>query len=629
METFYKGYIVCRNKKAIVSFKSDDDLIELESAQRFPEYAGVLDDNTVLIDIDDPEQSEILLNIVKAKQLKCRVIRTSRGYHFLFWNNDQIIKNYTHCKLSIGLTADIKGCGKASYEILKTDGVEREVVYDTNEYQTVPRWLTPIKARVELLNMVEGEGRNNALFSYILPLQQNEFTIEECRECIRIINDFILREPLSDSELNGILREGAFNKPCFFTARGGFQFDVFAKYFQRLHNIIRINENLYIYRDGYYQQGDKFIEAAMIDLVPTLSMTKRKEVLAYLELIVPENSTLADAHLVAFKNGVLNVITNEMYDFNPEYIITNKIPHKYVPNAQSDILNKTMMKLACDDEQIEQLLYQAIGMCLFRKNELRKSFFLLGEKRNGKSTFLDMVSTLLGEANIANLDLAEVGDKYKTAELVGKLANIGDDIDDEYIAKSSIFKKVVSGDKITIEKKHKDPFVFGSYAKFFFSANAIPRIGKGRDSAAILDRLVVIPFDAKFDKNDPDYDPFIKYKLREEAVIEALIAKAVIGLRDVLAEQAFIVCDKVKDITAAYERDNNPILDFFDGLSERDYVNEPTDDVYIKYKGFCLKNECRPMRSAEFKTQMKKYFDLEVRTIEVNNKKVFVYQCQT
>lgn len=140
METFYKGYIVCRNKKAIVSFKSDDDLIELESAKRFPEYAGVLDDNTVLIDIDDPEQSEILLSIVKAKNLKCRVIKTSRGYHFLFWNNGQIIKNYTHVKLAIGLTADIKGCGKASYEVLKADGVEREVVYDTGEYQTVPRW---------------------------------------------------------------------------------------------------------------------------------------------------------------------------------------------------------------------------------------------------------------------------------------------------------------------------------------------------------------------------------------------------------------------------------------------------------------------------------------------------------
>lgn len=627
METFYKGYVVCRNKKSIMSFKSDEDLLDLEAAKRFPEYAGVLSDNAVLIDIDDTEQAEILLNIVKCKQLKCRVIKTTRGYHFLFWNNESIGKNYTHCKLSIGLTADIKGCGKASYEVLKADGVEREVVYDTNEYQTVPRWLTPIKARVELLNMVEGEGRNNALFSYILPLQQNEFTVDECRECIGIINEFILKEPLSETELKGILRDGAFNKPCFFTARGGFQFDVFARYFQRLHNIVRINGSLHIYRDGYYQKDPRYLEAAMISLVSTLSESKRKEVLSYLELIVPENTTVADAHLVAFNNGVLNVITNEMYEFNPEYIITNKIPHKYVPNAESELLEKTMLKLACGDEQIRDLLYQAIGMCLFRKNELRKSFFLLGEKRNGKSTFLDMISTLLGEANISNLDLAEIGDKYKTAEILGKLANIGDDIDDEYIAKSSIFKKVVSGDKITVEKKHKDPFVLSSYAKFFFSANAIPRIGKGRDSAAILDRLVIIPFDAKFDKNDPDFDPFIKYKLRDEAVIEALIARAVVGLREVLADQSFIVCDKVKGITAAYEYDNNPILEFFEGLADTDYLNEPTKDVYSKYKAYCLCNNYYALSSGEFTAQIKKYFNLEVRTVEVNKKKVKVYQC--
>lgn len=623
----YKGYVPCKNKKAIVQFKdaSPDDLLTLEVAQKFEEYAGILGDNTVLIDVDDGEQSQILLNIVKEKNLKCKVIGTTRGAHFLFFNNGELKNNRTHCKLSIGITADIKGCGKSSYEVLKFGGVERPVLYDTGEYGEVPKWLIPIKSKVELLNMVEGEGRNTALFSYILPLQQNGFTIEECRECIGIINQYILKEPLSDEELAVVLRDGAFSKPCFFTSRGSFMFDVFAKYLQRTYHIIKINNKLHVYKDGYFQSGDAHLEAIMIQEVPTLNQSKRKEVLSYLNLIVPNIGTMADAHLIAFKNGVLNVVTGEMMDFSPEYVITNMVPHNYIKDAENELLDRTMKKLACYDPEIEQLLYEAVGYSLYRRNELRKSFFLVGEKRNGKSTFLDMVGTLLGEENIANLDLSEIGDKFKTAELAGKLANVGDDINDEFIPNSAVFKKVVSGSKITVERKGQDPFVLESYAKFFFSANSLPRIGKGKDSAAIMDRLVIIPFEAKFSKADPDYDPFIKYKLRDEAVIEALIAKSVEGLRNVLAEQQFTSCAKVEQNMKDYERSNNPIVTFFEDLEETDYLNEAVKSVYMNYSAFCIANNLQPVSSVEFSRQMKNHFGLEVKTNVVNGTRTRIY----
>lgn len=627
MEDLYKGYIITKNKKAISSFKnvSSKELLTLEEANKFPEYAGIMNDNTVLIDIDDGIQANILLRIVREKSIKCKVLATTRGMHFLFLNNGEILTNRTHCKLAIGLTADIKGCGKASYEVLKINGVERTVLYNSGTYQQVPKWLTPIKSKIELLNMVEGEGRNNALFSYILPLQQNDFTTEECRECIGIINDFILKEPLPPEELKVVLRDGAFNKPTFFTVHGGFMFDIFSKYLQRTHNIVKINNRLYVYKDGYYQTGDEQIEAAMIREIPTLNQSKRREVLSYLNLIVPSIGTMADAHLVAFKNGVLNVITGEMYDFSPEYIITNMIPHNYVENAQDDLLDSVMNKLACGDKQVERLLYQAVGACFHRRNELRKSFFLLGKKRNGKSTFLDMIGTLLGEHNISNLDLSEIGDKFKTAELTGKLANIGDDINDEFISNSAVFKKVVSGDKITVERKGQDPYVLSSYAKFFFSANSLPRIGRGKDTAAIMDRLVIIPFDAKFSKDDPDYDPYIKYKLRGEPVMEALIVKAVEGLREVLADQEFITCDRVQENMVDYERTNNPMLLFFDELTETDYLNEPIKTVYLKYSGFCIANNLQPVSSIEFNRQMKQTFNLTVKEVIVDKKRIRVY----
>lgn len=604
--------------------KTSSELLTLDEVKRFSEYAGILADDTILIDIDTEEETTILLKIVESLNLRCKVIKSRSGGHFLF-KTDTPRPNRTKVNLAIGLIADIKGCGRASYEMLKIDGKEHPVLYDNPPYQTVPKYLTPIKTNMKVLNMTEGDGRNNALYSYILPLQQNEFTIDECRECIGIINDFVLKEPLSEDELKVVLRDGAFEKPHFFTSKGQFMFDKFARYLVKVENIIKLNGKLHIYRDGIYKSDDEYIESVMIEHIPNLSQSKRKEVIAYLNLLVYEESCVADANLIAFENGVLDIVTDNFCEFSPEFIITNKIPHNYNPEAESELLDNVMRKLSCNDDKVLKLLFQAVGYTLYRRNELRKSFFLRGEKRNGKSTFLDMVGNLLGEENVSNLDLCEIGDRFRTSELAGKLANIGDDINDEYISNTSIFKKVVSGDVITVEKKGKDPFKLRSFCKFFFSANSIPRLGKGKDSSAVLDRLVIIPFDAKFTKQDDDYDPFIKYKLRDESVMEALIAKSIPALKDVLADQEFIVCDKVTESLVEFEKSNNPILEFFEELDECDYLNEPIKAVYQKYNTFCLSNNLQPISSVEFRNQLKKHFNVVIKTVDYQSKRVRVY----
>ena len=622
----YKGFVPTQNKMATMPFKdkTSAELLTLEQVQKLNEYAGILADDTILVDIDTEKETEILLNIVKSLKLKCKVLKSRSGGHFLF-KVDRPMPNRTKVHLGIGIVADIKGCGRASYEVLKIDGKERELLYDTGDYQLLPKYLYPIKTTMNVLDLAEGDGRNNALFSYILPLQQNDFNIEECRECIRVINEFVLADPLSEGELNSVIRDGAFSKPTFFNSKGSFLFDVFAKYLKDKENIIKINGKLHIYRNGIYECGDKQIEAAMIEHIPNLSESKRREVVSYLNLLVAKESGIADANLIAFKNGVLNVADDTFTDFSPEYVITNKIPHNYNPNAKSELLEGVMWKLACGDENVYNLLYQSIGYCFYRRNELRKSFFLLGEKRNGKSTFLDMVGTLLGEDNTANLDLCEIGDRFRTAELTGKLANIGDDINDEWVSNTAIFKKVVSGDTVTAERKGKDPFKLRSFAKFFFSANSLPRLGRGKDSSAVLDRLVVIPFDAKFTKDDVDYDPFIKYKLRGEDVMEALIAKAVPALRDVLIDQEFTTCERVKRNIEEFEKSNNPILEFFEELDDTDYLNEQIKRVYQKYTSFCISNNLQAMSAIEFQKQMKRQFNVVVKTIEQGGKRVRVY----
>lgn len=625
MELF-KGYVVTKNKQSIEPLKGRTDFRTLDEVENAPEYAAVLNDYIILVDLDDEEESDILFDIVEDKNLCCRVYQTTRGKHFLF-KNYSVDNNKTHAKTGINLTADMKLGLRNSYEVIKFGGKKRKILYDktdeNGEYQNIPKWLTPVKTTYDFYSMKPGDGRNQSFFNYILTLQTYDFTVEEARECIRLINDYVLGEPLSDQELDTILRDEAFQKPIFYQGKTLLH-DRFARYLKNNNHIMRINGVLHMYKEGIYRPGTVDIESQMIKLLPGLKMAQRREVLAYLEVLITENINPADANLMAFKNGVYDMVTNQFKDFDPDTIITNRINWNYNPAAYSLIADHTLNKMACDDPEIRCLLEEVIGYCFYRRNELRKAFILIGDRANGKSTYLDMIKSLLGDMNTAALDLKELGDRFKTAELFGKLANIGDDIGDEFIPNPAIFKKLVSGDRVSVERKGKDPFEFNNYSKFLFSANNIPRIKD--KTGAVLDRLVIIPFNAVFSKDDPDFDPYIKYKLREPEVMEYLINIGLQGLKRVLENNGFTVSTKVQKELESYEEQNNPILLFFKECGRAEIINQSTKDIYMQYSVFCTENNMQPMSNIEFSKQVKKKFDLEIMDKRINGKKRRIFR---
>lgn len=74
----YRGYVPTKNKEPQMKFKRGQKLLTLNEVEDLPEYAGVLDSNTILVDIDDHDSSEVMMNIVEDLQLDCKVIQTSR-----------------------------------------------------------------------------------------------------------------------------------------------------------------------------------------------------------------------------------------------------------------------------------------------------------------------------------------------------------------------------------------------------------------------------------------------------------------------------------------------------------------------------------------------------------------------
>lgn len=604
MNELYKGYVETKDKKCIEKFKGRTDFKTYEQVESLPEFAGILAENTILVDLDDGKQAEILMNIVENLQLDCKVIDTTRGKHFLF-HNTKIKSCSTHSTLAVGLTADIKVGFKSSYEVLKVNGEERLIEWDAEEghdYQEIPKWLFPVKTKADFLTMDAGDGRNQALFNYILTLQSSGFTVEECRECITLLNRYVLKESLSDSELEVILRDDAFKKPIFFDGNTLLH-EKFAEYLKNAKHIVKINNQLHIFKNGIYVPGYRAIEGEMIQLIPHLRDAQRKEVLKYLELIA-EPAKAADANFIAFKNGVYDVAHEVMVPPSPDLILTNRIEHNFNPAAYSELMDSTLNKLACQDKDIRALLEECVGYCFYRRNELGKAFILTGDKSNGKSTFLDVVAAILGEDNISTLDIKELGDRFSTSMMFGKLANIADDIGDDFLqgTQVSVFKKVVTGNRIKAERKGQDPFEFSPYVKILASANEIPRMKD--KTGAVLRRLVIIPFNATFSKDDPDYRPFIKYDLMQPEALEYMIALGMEGLKRVISNRAFTVPTLVQEQLDEYEESNNPIIAFLKDVELSELENEPTSDVYRRYNLLCTENSLQAMSAIAFTKQL-------------------------
>lgn len=619
---FFRGYIETNGKTPKGKIK-DTKLKTLREVQNAECYAGILAEDAILIDVDDKEQSETLMQIVEDKKLLCRVYETSRGKHFLF-KNSVIEHCSTGAVLACGITADIK-CGKVtSYSVLRKDGSDRQIIYDIldgEQYQELPPFMYPIKPKPNFSELEEGDGRNQKLFNYILTLQSNGFTKEQARETLEIINKYVFSEPLDEKELATLSRDEAFQKESFFKGQK-FLFDRFAQFLKSEYNIVRIDNQLHIYEDGIYKGGHGAIESKMIKHIPALNKAKRSEVIAYLELLC-DDAEMSGAEYIAFRNGVYNINTGELAPFSPSLVILNKIDWNYNPAAYNADVDAMFTRLSCGDDAVKSLLCEAIGYTMYRRNELRKSFVLTGEKQNGKSTYLKLINYLLGRDNVTSLDLAELGQRFKPAELFGKLANIGDDIGDDFISNPAVFKKLVSGDPVNVERKGENPFDLKCYAKFLFSANDIPRIKD--KSGAVISRLVIIPFNARFTKDDPDFDPFIIYKLTTENAMEYLINVGLEGLKRVLAAYSFTESDKVVRALAEYEENNNPILLFLKEIDKNDILNRSTRDVYSRYNLFCAENNFNPMSNVEFSKTIKRRFNFEIKEKRVNGKKYRVF----
>ena len=130
--------------------------------------------------------------------------------------------------------------------------------------------------------------------------------------------------------------------------------------------------------------------------------------------------------LYRFENGIYDTVEEKLNPFNPQYYITNIIGVDFNEQAQSDLIERFIKDISNDDEEVEQLIYEMIGYGLYRDNFYRSHFYY-SPGGNGKTTLLKLLHHFYNPENTTALSFNDLNDKFKPANLQGKLV-IADDM---------------------------------------------------------------------------------------------------------------------------------------------------------------------------------------------------------
>jgi putative DNA primase/helicase len=304
-------------------------------------------------------------------------------------------------------------------------------------------------------------------------------------------------------------------------------------------------------------------------------------------------------HLINFKNGMFNTLDNTIIPHDPIFFSTNQIDSNYVEGNRSETWHNFLND--CLPESEHGLLQEIMGYLLSNSVKAQKAFFFLGEGGSGKGTIIKLIVEMLGKRNVSSVPFDKLSDRFKTASLFGKMANVCGDLSNRTIDEVGMFKRLTDGeDLITAEYKGKDVFHFQNKARLLYSCNALPRITEGADEA-LYRRMCILNFNEPLEEEKRNTG-LIELLIEER---EGIISWAIEGLKRVVERGYKIYDTEMSAISKEeYRKDNNNIHLFLSECCLIDLTDSSMrahkTELFRTYESYCYDSGLKPFSNRKF-----------------------------
>lgn len=367
---------------------------------------------------------------------------------------------------------------------------------------------------------------------------------------------------------------------------------------------------MYLPSEGIYTQNTSLIKRIVSWLEPHHNERKAEETIYHIKNASNVKEKTNSKYLIPVENGVFNRQTKKLEPFNPDYVFTTKISTPYIENPEKPVIDgwdvdEWLNEIACGDEEIITLLWQVINDSMNGNYTRKKAIFLIGDGNNGKGTFQELLINLIGSFNVASLKVNEFDKPFRLSVLEGKTAVIGDDVPvNVYVDDSSNFNSVVTGDRVSVEFKNRQPYEAHFRCTVIQSTNGMPKFKN--KTQGTLRRILIVPFNANF--NGQKENPKIKEDyIQDEKVLQYILYKAI----NMDFERFITPKASLKELES-FKQDNDPIYEFKVSVFDQWNVPKiPKYMVYGFYKHFCEENGYKPLSERKFHKEFKAHLSAD------------------
>ena len=281
---------------------------------------------------------------------------------------------------------------------------------------------------------------------------------------------------------------------------------------------------------------------------------------------------------IQLKDKVYDIGDGLIFDASSDYFITNPIPWQLGESDETPTIDKLFHDWV--DKENVQTLYEIIAYSMLPNYPLHRVFCLNGEGRNGKGSFLKILTNLIGLQNVCSTDFDTLINRpFEAAKLYKKLVCVMGEINSSIFKKTSLFKKLTGSDMIGYEFKGKDGFDDYNYAKLIIATNKLPE--STDKTVGFFSRWVIIDFPNIF-KEKPDLLESIP-----EEEYSNLARKCLRILRGVISKGEFTLEGSITERMARYEERASPFKEFLQKCCEtNDICETPFWELYDEYTAY-------------------------------------------
>jgi len=283
---------------------------------------------------------------------------------------------------------------------------------------------------------------------------------------------------------------------------------------------------------------------------------------------------------LTLQNGLYDLTKYKLIPHSPDIFTTNLLPYDYDPDAQCPRWLQYLDEVFLSDAGKIKFIQEAVGYAFHKSMPIAAIFFIIGDGGNGKSVFINTISSLCGKENVCNISLNKLNDEKYILELFGKMINVSGETPNSRFMNTDLVKAVVAGDWVTGREVYKKPSKFKPFAKHYLGMNTLPDIKD--NTHGMWRRIYVIEFPRKFTESEMDVE--LTQKLQSE--LSGIFNWALEGYKR-LRDQNFIFSESGSMLISKqqYQTQSNSALEFYVNHFKRSELEDsvPLKDVYEGY----------------------------------------------